>query len=438
MQQAYCDGAKIIYDNNLNYYFRNPNKLIDFCKKLNIIACWENTLEEVTTASWFDYSCNKDNILLINKSDHNLLKKKCNINNDKIIVDNDIKSNFNFFDFINTEDLSGNVIAFKNIQEANDLFSKLKAHLSSWASLEFNGRYYLIDKKNNFFEVLDKLSNKDCIDGKTAYFEEKSLDFLEIQRPGVVVLSMNQSNSYTQYSHEILTFLLEGVDVLVYDNAGKGLSKGCLNQQELTEAVETCGNFLMNKLGYPEDKIIFKGQCAGGLPTSEVARSFTKAHFWIDQAPNNFTDLVGEASNGILQTKAENKNNAFLSKGLYSILGISSALFFSPVASTVSSLALPSYNVMENLKANQGIQIYTIGIPDDRGYGGDQLVPISHSLKIKEMLEKRENGFYLPMKGAVHVTDWWIDPIVINVIKTVFSKLRLSIDVFKRFEDKKP
>jgi len=58
------------------------------------------------------------------------------------------------------------------------------------------------------------------------------------------------------------------------------------------------------------------------------------------------------------------------------------------------------------------------------------LVPISHRDAIREQLRSEENGVYLEMPGATHVTDWWKDQNVLGSVKDVLSETHLSVDSY--------
>ena len=166
----------------------------------------------------------------------------------------------------------------------------------------------------------------------------------------------------------------------------------------------------------------------GGLPSSEAAKTFPKSHVWIDQSPQNFSGAAEDIFVSKIKKKAEKKKKTAYAP-IRSILESSSHIL-GPIVSLASSLVLPSFDVIENLQKNHGAQIYTIGVPNADGSGGDELVPISHRDAIRTFLSSHANGTYLPMMGATHVTDWWLDSITYQTAHTILDKTNLSKNLF--------
>ena len=98
-----------------------------------------------------------------------------------------------------------------------------------------------------------------------------------------------------------------------------------------------------------------------------------------------------------------------------------------PALGFASLMISPSYDVVTNLQQNQGKHFYTIGVPDERGCGGDQLVPASHVEAIRDqILSEGDRGLYLEMVGATHVTDWWKDANVLRRVKEALEETHIS------------
>ncbi len=112
--------------------------------------------------------------------------------------------------------------------------------------------------------------------------------------------------------------------------------------------------------------------------------------------------------------------------------------YIAPLVSGVASLALPSYNVVDNLKENHGIQIYTIGVPDTRGYGGDEMVPDWERDQIEKAVRLNPMGHYLTITGGTHVTDWWTDQDVAKSVDAIFKRFSLSASLFPAAPPKTP
>ncbi|MCB1076114.1 MAG: alpha/beta hydrolase, partial [Simkania sp.] len=382
-------------------------------------------------ASWWHFNSMKQNLILVSKFD----KTTLNLDTHKDSVQIEKVSEFDHtFTFFSDKPLRSNAYVFDeaHAEEVSALFcgalgggNGLKIENSSWNLIPHNGKVYFVE--NPTVELaMDFMASKHLTD--LGSFTVSSRPVIHPKLDGeraTVVLSMNQTNSFASYSHEILTFLFAGVNVLAYDNAGKGLSEGSNSEEGMTEAIRSAGQYLIEEKGLRQNQIVFKGQCAGGLPSSEAAKMFPASHVWVDQAPNT---LAGTAK-GIALQKAkeasEDKNDNSWFKTFSGIIP-----YVAPLVSGIASLTLPSYNVVENLKQNHGIQIYTIGVPDENGYGGDEMVPIWERDEIEKAVRLNPMGYYLTITGGTHVTDWWTDQDVAKSVDKIFKRFSLSASLF--------
>jgi hypothetical protein len=426
-----ADGVRIPYSAELESEFKNPGDFLKFCQKMGYDIYWENGMQPFETASWWHFNSMKQNLILVSKFDTSLLKTGIQPNSIQIETAPEFGMSFTFFSH---EPLRSKAYVFDeaHAENASNLFcgalnggKGLKIENSSWNMISYEGKVYFlenpaVEQAMNFMEMKDlkglgsiTLSSRPIIQPK-----------LDAER-ATVVLSMNQTNSFASYSHEILTFLFAGVNVLAYDNAGKGLSEGSNSEQGMTEAIRSAGQYLREEKGLRQNQILFKGQCAGGLPSSEAAKMFPASHVWVDQAPNTFS---GTAKGIALQKAKEASEDTNDSSWLKTFSGI--IPYVAPLVSSVASLALPSYNVVDNLKENHGIQIYTIGVPDEKGYGGDEMVPSWERDEIEKAVRLNPMGHYLTITGGTHVTDWWLDPGVAKSVDKIFKRFSLSASLF--------
>lgn len=416
-------AVRIPYHKSLQDEFKTAQDFINFCSQMKVVPVWEDTLKP------FSFPPRKQNILLIPTIAFLTMTKNLAKSNDTIQIEKS-DSFDNSLSIFSREGLSAHVIAFdNNSKNIKSLFEDLKIDDTPYEMVEMDGKIFMIEKNQTNLSYLAGVADSRNLKKFFLFgYEVEPVKQPTADGAGTVVLSMNQSNSFTQYTHEILTFLLEGVNVLVYDNAGKGLSTGSNSEQGLKEAVEICGDYLLH-MGFKENQIMFKGQCAGGLPSSEAAKTFPNSHVWIDQSPQNFSGAAEDLFVSKVKSKVEKKKKNAMIGPTVSLLE-STSLFFSPVISFASSLFLPSFDVVHNLERNQGVQMYTIGVPDAQGNGGDELVPLHHREAIRHHLSTNPNGIYLPMMAATHVTDWWIDPITYQTAHNILGNTNLSRNLF--------
>lgn len=418
-------GMRIPYSSALESEFKNPKEFIEFCNKMNYSLFWEDSLQPFETASWYHFNSMKQNLILVSNFDAKTLGSMSPASSIEIKNDEDARNRFTFF---NDKPLTANGIVFENnlddIEELLTAGSGLKIENSSWNMIRHNGKLYLLD--NDKFETALSQSEMRKVDQMSSFRLKEN----PVREPNIeaeratVVLSMNQTNTFSSYSHEVLTFLFSGVNVLAYDNAGKGLSTGSNSEEGMTDAIRSAGQYLIEEKGLNQNQIIFKGQCAGGLPTSEAGKIFPASHVWVDQAPQTFSG----AAKGIVLRKGEEISQSQDESWLKTFSGL--VPFLAPIVSGASSLVLPGYDVVENLNHNYGIQIYTIGVLDSRGYGGDTMVPLHERDEIEKSVRLNPMGRYLEIKGGTHVTDWWLDPTVAQSVHSLFERFQLSADVF--------
>ena len=418
-------GIRIPYDASLESEFKHPKDFLAFCNKMNYTLYWEGSKQPFTPTSWYHFNSMKQNLILVPNCDNRSIN---NMTPASSITIDDAVSFDDHFSFFNEKPLTSKAIVFEeNLDDVERLFTAnggLKIELSSWNMIRHKGKLYILESPELTSTLgLAETRRVDTLSSfrlKASPIRKPKLD----AERSTVVLSMNQSNSFASYSHEVLTFLLSGVNVLTYDNAGKGLSKGKNSQQGMTEAIRSTGDYLTEKHGLRQDQIIFKGQCAGGLPSSVAGKIFPRSHIWIDQAPKTFAGAAKDmaaAKGAEMVEKARTRKQRALGHMVKKS---------GPLVSGLAKAMLPSYNVSKNLKKGKGVQIFTIGVPDSRGRGGDKMVPVRERDSIAKTVERIPHGYYLPMESATHVTDWWLIPSTKKSIDDIFKRFKFSQDVF--------
>lgn len=422
-------GVRIPYHAELESEFKNPRDFLEYCHERNFVTVWEDTLQPFSVASWWHWNSRKQNLILIPK----IVASRLNIHENpsafKIVKSDEMDSSY--FGVFDKEPKTSRAYVFDgDPTPLRRLFSShfqkakgLKIENSSWTLALYQGKVYFVENQGvaSHLEYIDhkRLGRLPSVQVLTTPIRPQT----EGNR-ATVVLSMNQTNSFVSYSHEILTFLLMGVDVVVYDNAGKGLSAGLNSHQGMVEAVDVVGRYLIEGKGLDRDRVIFKGQCAGGFETSKAIERFG-THGWIDQAPQTFSGSAGDLVERKVNGAADKKG------GWYSTL--SRVIPYTKFAITAAaSMLLPSYDVVDSFSKTDpnAIKIYTIGVPDEHGYGGDKMISIDERDAIKEALEHDPNGHYLTITGGTHVTDWWTNPSVLERVTDIFARHSLSASIF--------
>ena len=435
-------GIKIPYEDTLEEYFRNPETFIAFCKKNNYQAIWEDTLSEVTPAGYF-FASRKKNIILVKNS------KQKDISRLKSSTCFSIqpRKNFNRVEsrIFKAQSKSSEAIIFdKNIDELQESFLKEAAEKESitWELLPYGDSTILL-RENPFLGDQIKAIEKGKLHTSPIFDlkidKTENLELNRSDKKGIVVISPHQYNNAASYPEEISQFLLMGLDVLAYDHPGVGLSEGYVTEKGLREGIFSVGNFLTENLGFQENQIIFKGECGGGIIASEASKKFPEAHLWADQSPLNYWETTESFLKNALEDLEDEKG--ILNKITYVMFYIGLHYLLSSI-SKIMQILLPNIDIKKNMQNSQGLKIYTIGTPDEKGEGGDEYVLEKHIQEIQETLNNLKGGYFLEMKGQGHITHyWWAQQKVKDQIYHIFQEknlLRNPFEALSKKEEKKP
>jgi hypothetical protein len=178
----------------------------------------------------------------------------------------------------------------KKSPELQKVLENLEIGKTPWILKEYGDKAFLV--KRTDLPKIELCHRQDPSLANLSMKEAKPLESSGEQ--GTVLLSMNQTEVYEQYASEFLTFALEGVNVMAYNNGGKGLSKGGSDVGSINDAIETAYQYLRNVKQVPDNKILAKGQCFGGAPTAWLGRQHPNINVMIDQAPANFYDVAAK------------------------------------------------------------------------------------------------------------------------------------------------
>lgn len=280
------------------------------------------------------------------------------------------------------------------------LFEKLQIDKTNYRLVQLHGSLYLINSADDELFYSASLQSPDRLDRQTNRLKSKNL-----KDGGVVLLTMNQTSSYMQYPHEILTFLFQGASVMVYDNFQKGLSSGKNTEEGIYEAAEGAYRYLTDIENYADQQILAKGQCAGGPPTSQLGANHPQINVWIDQAPASYLQMMESlyktyAAEGLKKIKS----------GILGATWVQEKIVNSSLIPRIVAGIFPKFDVPCNLSKNRGAQLFTIGVPNEDNLGGDTLVPTEQQKQIMQAVSQNDKAKYVPLMGGEHITDWWRTP----------------------------
>lgn len=302
-------------------------------------------------------------------------------------------------------------------REAVQMFNEIKINNTAWFLHETDKMIYLVPakEKERFIAGLT--------DEEAPLREKPVSTAIESMSRGTVLLTMNQTDIYEQYCDEMLTFMLEGVDVMAYNNPGKGMSTGGADRENINASIEAAYQYLKKK-GIPDEKILAKGQCFGGAPTAWLGKQHPYINLMLDQNPANFYDVAVERMNKFGKVLEEIDNS------FYHWLGkmIKDNFIIHGLARTIFS----GYNIAEDLAYNKGHKLLNIDIQNDEGEGGDDLVPANHPQAMIDAIQDNPNKIATVSfnPGGVHVTNWWSSRESQETILHFLSKTGISQSLF--------
>lgn len=275
-------------------------------------------------------------------------------------------------------------------QEAVEIFNGMGIDNTQWCVHETENAFILFPRKDQ-----EKLT-----DAAHPLYEIPVSASSKGETRGTALLTMDQSAIYEQHYDEILTFIMEGVDVMVYNNPSKGLSTGRADRENINASIEATYQYLKGK-GISDEKILAKGLCFGGAPTAWLGRKHPDINIMLDQTPANFYDVAVKRMNTYGKGLSE-VDISFLRwlgrliKDNFIISGLARAIFH-------------GYNVPSDISRNNGHKLLNINVQDEKGEGGDDLVPEHHPMAIIDAM--RDNPKKLVKlslnAGGIHGIGWW-------------------------------
>ena len=302
--------------------------------------------------------------------------------------------------------------------QLNEVLEKLEIGKSPWRYKKIGEVGYLV-RVENIGQIDQVVSGA----FSSARLDHYDISAIEPKKGGTVLMAMNQLEIYEQFCSEFLTFLLEDVNVMAYNNGGKGLSIGASDVNSVKEAAETAYRYLHSIKKIPDKKILAKGQCFGGAPTAWLAAKHPHINLMIDQAPANFHDV---ATNTI-KKEIKKKMNAIKDEQSISYLFLQK-LYDSHAIDNVTKAILIGFDAAEDIKKNKGNNLIHINIPSAAGSGGDAVVPEKHPEMMTSSFAMKPNRIYkLSVNpGGIHVSNWFGNPDSYQAILQFLNKTELA------------
>lgn len=276
--------------------------------------------------------------------------------------------------------------------------------------------YFLPITENGRFQAM---MNPDQL-GAHADLTMNSVPLNKDRSPGTIIITQDQTSKFEQAGAEFIAFLMEGVNVMAYNTAGKGLSEGPATQANINASLEAAYTYVSQECKVPDEKIIAKGTCFGGGPSAWLAKQHPEIGVMLDQNPSNFWDVAIKAANEVVNASQEYVDElakktgvgeeSYLASGVKAVVGMFKDNF---AVQAVAQTVFAGYNVAEDLKYNHGHKLINIDVPNTANRGGDDLVPVSHPYEMAASVvmnatdpDKINKLSIAP--GAKHITGWWL------------------------------
>lgn len=467
--ESFFNEAKVVrlkVSDNLPISMHELKLAEDFAASVNDLKRLEFTLETFGKKLVKDETTGK--FYAIGRTDFSQLLKtnyftpNSELQEEGTFKDFDLEPEFKIdSDFLGVKQTTSAIIfereAWDKLEEESEFETILTT--SGWESYYAGDKVYLVPLRS--IPVVDMFFNP-----KRAKDSEMTLDIADAapleKAKGTILLTQNQSDIYEQHLPEIFTYALEGMNVLAYNNPGKGLSTGLADNSNINASIDAAYEYLHKIKKIKDRDILAKGQCFGAAPTAWLGRQHPKINLMMDQNPANFHEmamdeinkfcykLIGEDLNDRKEAlelnegrvnrlnnpeitpseevsqKPDNKYQSlrkwapYILKLNFIIEGIAKALF-------------NGYNTARDLQANKGHKLINIDVPSYEGVGGDEKVPEHHpDLLIEAALKLAGKNRVVKLSinpGGTHVTNWWASKESREAVMDFFDKVHFLPDL---------
>ncbi len=196
---------------------------------------------------------------------------------------------------------------------------------------------------------------------------------------GVLICGGNMS-VYEMFHSEAASFLLRGMNVMLFNPPGFGASQGEPNQESITEGIFAAYDTFVRKAHLKEENVLIKSLCMSGGWASTLAAKHPKTALWLDQTYSSFYPLV--------QACVQSKIKSIVPEALEKT-----------VMDLIPTACLPAYNVSENLSRHEGWKCLMYS-------DHDEVIPVEHVLRNIAAIEDTKPVKLIEMPGK-HSQTWY-------------------------------
>lgn len=271
---------------------------------------------------------------------------------------------------------------------------------SGWCQVFHENQIFLInnehisdlvkDKGNpeNLFEFDAKNSRLKIKDDKASQIliEVEEIDLSKKSSGGTVIITSGARGVYEMHKAEAMAFLLKGMNVMLFNFRGFGLSEGEPSADGFNKDMKVAFEFCKKRTQQEDNRILFKTICMSSGPAAYIASLYPNTNIFLDQTYSSFKKLLEENAIDIIKEhiKKEEANLSPTQKRTL-FLRIKKYLIehWDYVIRFLARMTAPNFEVANNLIKNHG-QKAIFFVCDD------EMVSISHIEEILKNLSKAD------------------------------------------------
>lgn len=217
--------------------------------------------------------------------------------------------------------------------------------------------------------VLSKSNEHLILNKQYDSFSTKEIEDKPTSFHSTVIITSGNAGVYEMHKQEAMSFLLQGMNVLLFNFRGYGESNGMPSEQGCLEDYETAYRFVKERTINEDGQILFKALCMSGGVASEIGARHPKVNMFLDQTYSSFQGL----------SKEQIENSI---KDIHRFVN-----FVSPAIGKIGSFATPTWQVGSSLAKNEGKKLF-LYTNNDNLINNDQDIPnISTQLKKADKLD---------------------------------------------------
>lgn len=202
----------------------------------------------------------------------------------------------------------------------------------------------------------------DWTDWQTAnsegYVVDRSYEPIDIDRKlkgGTAILSTGNGSVYEMHKREVAGFLFKGLNVMVYNFRGHGLSEGKPTPKGVQRDAEAVYQYVKQKTNEDDSRFVLLPLCMSGGAAAPVAGNHPRINIFLNQTYSDFGNLMGDK----LVQLVSDKYDKLLVNDPYKNQKKTVALDWvirnlSPLVRSFASIIAPDLNVARYLAMNKG------------------------------------------------------------------------------------